>query len=121
MFGFLNPNRSASRPDPKVIVERVAKGEITLVDVRDISELKSTGKAAGAIHVPLMLLQSKADPRSPEHIKALATDKPVALYCASGARSGMAAGMFQRLGYAEVINLGGLYDWKAAGGQIVPA
>jgi rhodanese-related sulfurtransferase len=119
MFGFLKSQ--TSRPDPRELVARVARGEVTLLDVRDISELKSSGKAAGAIHLPLMMVATKADPKHPEHLAELAIDKPVALYCASGARSGMAANMLQKFGYAEVINIGGLYDWQAAGGQVVKA
>ena len=48
MFGFLNPasrNAGAGRIDPKDAVARAASGELTVIDVRDISELKSSGKA----------------------------------------------------------------------------
>ncbi|MBD3763897.1 MAG: sulfurtransferase [Rhodobacterales bacterium] len=99
-------------------VRLAAEGALTLVDVRDIAELRSTGRAAGALHVPLMRLSAKADPRHPEHLPALDPEKPVALYCASGARSQMAAQMLLQLGYRTVYNLGGLHDWRAAGGQL---
>lgn len=121
MFGFLNPasrNAGAGRIDPKDAVARAASGELTVIDVRDISELKSSGKAKGALHVPLMMLATRCDPNSPECLSALSVEKPVALYCASGTRSQMAAGMLARMGYAQVYNLGGLHDWHAAGGQI---
>ncbi len=42
----------------------------------------------------------------------------VAVYCASGGRSQMAAQVLISLGYREVHNIGGLFDWQAAGGAI---
>lgn len=121
MFGFLNPaSRGAAvgRINPKDAVAQAASGDLTVIDVRDISELKSSGKAKGALHVPLMMLATRCDPKSPECLPQLSVDKPVALYCASGARSQMAAGMLAKMGYAQVYNLGGLYDWQAAGGAV---
>ena len=43
----------------------------------------------------------------------------MALYCASGARSGMAAGQMLQMGYREVYNLGGIAHWRAGGGAVV--
>jgi len=45
-------------------------------------------------------------------------EKPVALYCASGARSAMAAKTLRRFGHGDVHNIGGLAHWQRAGGQI---
>lgn len=120
MFGFL---RSATanpvqRIEPRDAVTRAKAGELTLVDVRDISEL-GHGRAEGAIHVPLMLVRTKCDPASPEKPAALDPARPVALYCASGARSQMAAQMLAEMGYEAVYNLGGLGDWHAGGGRVV--
>ncbi|WP_372603917.1 rhodanese-like domain-containing protein, partial [Actibacterium sp.] len=74
--------------DAATAVQKVAAGELTLIDVRDAAELKASGHAAGALHIPLTVLQMKVDPRSPEHIAELTPDRPIALYCASGGRSG---------------------------------
>ncbi|MDP4034268.1 MAG: rhodanese-like domain-containing protein [Pseudorhodobacter sp.] len=106
---------------PADAVARAARGEVTLIDVRDAVELRSTGKAEGALHLPLMLIATKADPRHPEHLKAMATDKPIVLYCATGARSQMAGSMLLKLGYTQVFNLGGLGNWRAGGGAVVAA
>ena len=129
MFNFLRPSGPAGarveRMDAREAVAKAAAGEIVLIDVRDISELRASGKAKGALHVPLMALKMKADPASPEVLPALkaaqAAGKPVALYCASGARSQGAGQMMLQLGSAPVYNVGGLYDWHAAGGALVPA
>ncbi|MDF2142694.1 rhodanese-like domain-containing protein [Paenirhodobacter sp. CAU 1674] len=122
MFNFLRPSAPGGarveRINPKDAVAKVAAGEITLIDVRDGMELRASGKAAGALHVPLMALKMKCDPASPECLKDLSLDKPVAVYCASGARSQGAGQMLLQMGYKTVYNLGGLYDWHAAGGAI---
>ncbi|MBC7141928.1 MAG: sulfurtransferase [Rhodobacteraceae bacterium] len=116
MLSFLKP--SAPRLNAADAVARVAAGELTLIDVRDGNELAASGRAAGALHVPLMVLKMKCDPSSPECLADLSVDRPVALYCASGARSQMAAQMLRAMGYREVHNIGGFYDWQAAGGAI---
>lgn len=119
MFNFFRPaGAGVQRISPADAVARANKGELTIVDVREVAEVRATGKAKGAIHIPMVLVSTKADPKHPEHDKRLSPEKPVALYCASGARSGAAAGLLARLGYAEVYNLGGLNDWRAGGGAI---
>ncbi len=37
-------------------------------------------------------------------------DKPIVLYCASGARSGQAMRFLKQNGFADVVNAGGLDD-----------
>ena len=115
MFNFL---RRPAAPSPSVqeIAAAVARGEMTLVDVRELPEVKSSGKAKGATVIPLSILGLKCDPGAPDCM--IAHDKPVALYCASGGRSSMAAQTLSRMGYAQVYNIGGLGDWAAAGGQV---
>lgn len=102
-------------------VEQAAAGKLILIDVRDGSELAQSGKAEGALHVPLMSVQMKVDPKSPEVLPELSIDTPVGVYCASGARSGMAARAMLKMGYKSVHNLGGLGNWINAGGKIVRA
>lgn len=116
MFGFMRQS-SPALPVADAIA-RVAAGEMILIDVRDHAEIAQTGKARGALHIPLMRLPMMADPRHPDFDQRLAGGKPTALYCASGARSGMAANILQKLGHADTHNLGGLQHWAAAGGAI---
>ncbi|MCB2114914.1 MAG: sulfurtransferase [Rhodobacteraceae bacterium] len=115
MFNFL---KSAPRLTAADAVARAKAGELIVIDVRDIAEIKATGRAAGSLHIPLMTLQMKCDPSSPECLAELKSGKPIALYCASGGRSQMAAQMMAQLGYAEVHNIGGFFDWQAAGGAV---
>ncbi len=124
MFNFMTgraPAANTPKLGPKDIVEQAKNGAITVIDVRDHNELAMTGKAAGALHIPLSILRMQADPSSPDFHPELSTDRPVALYCASGARSGMAARLMQSLGFQEVHNIGGLGHWQMAGGEITRA
>ncbi len=119
-FGFANPFRSNTPAIGHLpagqAVQMASDGGLTLVDVRDHSELAQTGKARGAIHIPLFQLNHKADPRHPECHPELKTDKPVAVYCATGARSQMAGRAMAKLGFTQVYNIGGLSHWQSAGG-----
>jgi rhodanese-related sulfurtransferase len=115
MFGFM---RAAPAADYDAVMPRITAGEMTLVDVREAGELAMTGRAAGAINIPLMRLPMMADPRHPDAHPGLDPARPVALYCASGARSAQGKMLLERLGYADVVNLGGLSDWARAGGKL---
>ena len=109
MFNFLRPaSANANQPSLSQIADGVAKGEITLVDVREAGEVRASGKAKGALNIPLGVLQLKADPSAPDAL--LRPGKPVALYCASGGRSGMAAQMREA---AVVYGTGTLEQLKA--------
>ncbi|MEX1661720.1 rhodanese-like domain-containing protein [Thioclava sp. 15-R06ZXC-3] len=123
MFNFLRPSGAkgghVEKIDPKSAVAKAKAGELVVIDVREGMEVKSSGKAKGALHIPLATLKMKCDPSSPEKLPELDLSKPVALYCASGARSAGAAQMLAQMGYETVYNIGGLYDWHAAGGEVV--
>ena len=119
MFNFLKSSGPRVQPiAPADAIARAARGELTLIDVRDISELKSSGKAAGALHVPLATVQTRLNPKAGELPAGLAPDRPVCLYCAAGGRSAMAAEALLGFGYAEVYNLGGFGAWVSGGGQV---
>ena len=62
------------------------KGDVTLIDVREAAEIKASGQAAGALHIPLSLVVMKADPKSPDYAarsaaKALAVQTSAGLEC----------------------------------------
>jgi rhodanese-related sulfurtransferase len=107
-----------SRIAPRDAVAKAASRELIVIDVRESAEIAASGMAEGALHVPLALLKMRCDRSSPECLAELAIDKPVALYCASGGRSQMAAQALAAMGYREVYNIGGLGDWISAGGKV---
>ncbi len=110
---------SAFNPAPTVaeVAEQVAQGRMLLLDVREVAEARASGVAQGAKLIPLSLVPVKCDPRQPGC--ELPQGLPVAVYCAAGGRSGMAADALTRMGYGPVVNLGGLRDWVAGGGAVV--
>ena len=115
MLNFFKPAARLSAADA---VARANSGDLIVIDVREMGEVAATGRANGALHVPLVTLKMKCDPSSPECLAELALDKPIAVYCASGGRSQMAMQMLTSMGYREVHNIGGLFDWQSAGGSV---
>ena len=111
-------NSTVPRITPEDAARLMAQGNVLVVDVRDPSELQSSGKIQGAINVSRGMREFRGDPDSPYHDKAFDRGKTVILYCASGGRSALAGKTLQDLGYADVGNLGAFKDW-AEGGRAV--
>ncbi len=123
MFNFLNSMmNSGPAVSPAEAVKAVAEKRAIVIDVRESDEVRYSGKAKGALNLPLSRLHLMADPNSGHFDKALAaakkTGQEVYLYCASGARSGRAAGILRQHGFDKVHNLGSMQAWAQGGGQI---
>jgi len=118
---FFRSIPQAGALSPQDAVRGAQDGSVIVIDVREHGEVAMSGKAKGAIHIPLMQLPFKADPRHPDHDPNLRTDRKIALYCASGARSGSAAMLLRQMGYENVHNIGGLGHWIQAGGTVEAA
>ena len=73
-----------------------AEGAV-VVDVRSPAEF-AAGNRPGSLNIPLDTL--------PDGAAKLDRTKPVVLCCASGARSGIAAGILKTLGFRRVTNAG---------------
>lgn len=114
MFGLTFKNKMS----PKEAVQGAQDGSVTVIDVREHGEVALSGKAAGALHIPLIRLRDMADPRHPDFNRNLDQQARIAVYCASGARSFSAARLLRQLGYDDVHNIGGLGHWVRAGGAI---
>jgi rhodanese-related sulfurtransferase len=122
MFAILR-NLFAAQPRetvPVTFVADAAEGRLTLIDVREAVEVQKSGRAKGALNIPLGALATRADPAHPDFHPELSPEKPVAVYCFSGMRSAKAAQHLRALGYAQVQNIGGLRDWVKAGGAVEP-
>jgi len=96
---------------PEEVGERHGRGEVQLVDVREPYEYEA-GRIAGARHVELERLASKAD--------TIDRERPVVFYCRLGARSGMAANAFRRAGYDARSMVGGIEAWHGKGLPLEP-
>ncbi|MDA8249682.1 MAG: rhodanese-like domain-containing protein [Rhodospirillales bacterium] len=100
-------NRSSvAELDPVQVQDLLARGDVTLIDVREQAEYDAE-RIEGAVCMPL----SRFDP------SGLGVDPAaLVLHCLSGKRSAMAASHCKRLGLAAVRHMrGGLVAWKAAG------
>jgi phage shock protein E len=91
--------RLLMRRAPLDEVKRKIAAGATVVDVRSPGEFAG-GAYPGARNIPVQELGRR--------LAEIPKDRPVVLYCASGARSGAAAATLRRAGYADVVNAGGL-------------
>jgi rhodanese-related sulfurtransferase len=98
--------------------EMIANGNTLVLDVRDGTEVASTGKIAGALHVSRGLLEFRADPELPSHDKNFSNDKTILVYCGSGGRAALSGKLLKDMGYDHVYNLGGFKDWVDSGGDV---
>lgn len=93
------------------------KEDLLVVDVREPGEFMH-GHVKHALLVPRGVLEPAADLDYPKKNEALsgARNRPVALYCATGGRSAMAANVLQEMGFTDVYSLAGGFDsWSQAG------
>ena len=94
-----------SRVDPQRAQQLVASGA-TLLDVRSAAEY-------AAVHLPgAQLLPLRQF--STAKLAVLDPTHPVIVYCASGARSALAARSLRRAGYSKVYDLGSISRWPTA-------
>jgi molybdopterin/thiamine biosynthesis adenylyltransferase/rhodanese-related sulfurtransferase len=108
----------ARRAIPEVSVEAVAArrmqgDEVVLLDVREKEEVRA-GSIEGAIIIPRGFLEFQAAEHLPQ------TESDIVVYCASGARSLLAAQVLRTMGYTRVASMaGGITRWQAAGYPVV--
>jgi adenylyltransferase/sulfurtransferase len=110
-YAGLNPACSTAAPNLEVAdvsadqVDRWLKEgfEFELLDVREAHERAKA--SIGGVHIPLQEL--------PARLSELSPDRPLVVYCQSGARSKRAAQLIrEKLGRADVSNLaGGVVAW----------
>jgi len=97
-------------------VVALAGDSVLLLDVREPGEFQG-GFLPGAINVPRGMLEVKADQSMPPHDVRLADrDQAIIVYCASGARSLLAASTLLEMGFTNVKSMaGGFGAWQQAG------
>lgn len=116
MFFFRRGQKSGM--SPAEAIEGARDGSVTVIDVREHGEVAMSGKAKGALHIPLIRLRDMADSRHPDFHPDLNSTSRIAIYCASGGRSSAAATTLRKLGYQDVHNIGGFGHWVKAGGTV---
>jgi rhodanese-related sulfurtransferase len=68
-------------------------GDVTLVDVREEDERFLEGAISGSFDVPRGMLELSADPASPLYRQEFNPEGRVIVYCSSGSRSALGAGV----------------------------
>ena len=96
-----------SMDEAKTLMEK-EEGYI-LLDVRTKGEYES-GYIPGAINIPLSDIDEKIISFLPDK------SQMILVYCRSGNRSREASDKLSKLGYSNVLEIGGINDWK---GEIV--
>tara|TARA_Y100001958_G_C21176507_1_gene507211 strand:- start:941 stop:1339 length:399 start_codon:yes stop_codon:yes gene_type:complete len=97
------------------------KGEITLIDIRDIRELWREGTIEDSQHIPRGMLEFWLDPESSYfNSNKLKETKKMVLFCAGGLRSALATRSLQEMGFKNVAHVeGGFAALKNAGLKVV--
>lgn len=94
---------------PATINDQMKASKVTLIDVREASEVTANGYIEGSVQMPVRTLIKNLD--------NLPADKaaPIVITCQSGHRGMMSMMALNLLGYTNVKNIsGGLNGWKAA-------
>jgi hydroxyacylglutathione hydrolase len=109
---FMSRFRGSSTPIEKIDVAELKQRlvndkSLVLLDVREPQEFAG-GHVARARLMPLSQIRDRLDD--------LPQDKPIALICRSGNRSGSAARILAKSGFEQVANVrGGMGAWSRAG------
>jgi rhodanese-related sulfurtransferase len=97
---------------PREVADLLLQGDVQLIDVRQPHEHEA-GRIAGSKLIELSELPAK--------VGEIERDRPVILYCRSGARSQMATEALSQAGYDAHNMTGGMLEWQAAGLPMEPA
>lgn len=105
---FLEGREAMERIDQKTLVERVRRGEVTLLDVRP-SEEYEVGHIPGAISMPLSDLK--------KHLSTLPKDGVIVAYCRGPycVLAMEAVGLLSSKGFLSARLEDGVQDWRARG------
>ena len=111
---------AVGRYSPTEAIDMADETGVLFIDVRDAVEL-SDGMVSGAIHASRGRLEAHLDPDNARYVSELNDAAQLVFYCASGARSALAARRALEMGYDRVRHLdGGFSAWTDVGGQTQP-
>ena len=105
---YLEERDALEQVDQEALIERVRRGEVTVLDVRPIEEYRA-GHIPGALSVPLRDLERR--------VAALPRDKEIVAYC-RGPYCVLSIEAMQALrerGFEATRLEDGVYDWRARG------
>ena len=97
----------------------IARGDVQVVDIRDVRERKKLGFIPGSTHVPRGMLEFWLDPTSHYYTGKIDPTKRIIVYCAGGQRSALAADVLREMGFPNVAHLAvGFNGWAEAGRKV---
>ena len=95
-------------------IDLIKNHSTLIIDVREESEVHSSGVIKNAIHIPRGLIEFKIS-----NISTITKeDTNILVYCAGGYRSALAAKTLKDFGFKNVFNIGGYEEWILNGGEI---
>ena len=95
----------------KEVKKMIEKGDITLIDIRDIRELWKEGTIKNSAHIPRGMIEFWLDPQSSYYKENKISDiKKIGLFCALGMRSALATKSLKEMGFDNVVNIEGGFD-----------
>jgi rhodanese-related sulfurtransferase len=111
--------RQIEELEPGQVMAWMDRGDVVVVDVRDIREIERDGRIPGSFHCPRGMLEFWIDPASPYFKAIFGEDKRFIFHCALDWRSALATQTAQSMGLANVAHIkGGFKAGKAAGGAV---
>ena len=99
-------------------IPRHGDADAVFVDVRDSAAIAKSGTIAGALRVPRGMLEFAADENTPFHEPGLRRDAELFLVCGAGGQAALAGRTLKEMGFERVTNIGGVGEWKDAGGPM---
>ncbi len=105
-----------SNIDNETLKNLIAKGKVTLVDIRRQEEWQQTGIVKGSKTITFFDSMGRINPKFVPEFTAIAKkDQPIALICRTGNRTQAASqAIAQQLGYKNVMNVThGITGWIA--------
>jgi rhodanese-related sulfurtransferase len=94
----------------------MARGDVQILDIRDVRERQKLGFIPGSLHVPRGMLEFWLDPTSQYYSGKVDPEKRIVLHCAGGHRSALAADVLREMGFPNVAHLEpGFNGWAEAG------
>ena len=112
-------NAEVTRISTEEAIAKYSEGGRVFVDVRDSSAVAKTGTIRGAVRIPRGLIEFAADPEMKQlHNPVMQKDADIYLVCGVGGQAALAGKTLKEMGYRNVTNIGGVPDWKEAGGPM---
>ena len=111
-------NQAVTRISSTEGIDKHKQGGGVFIDVRDSADIAKSGTIEGALRIPRGFIEFAADAEMPFHNAALNKGADIYLVCGLGGQAALAGKTLKEMGYGSVTNVGGIGDWKEAGGPM---